>query len=112
MQSCWLLPIFWINRLPPSLGSTSTLKICPHIGSTPKTTLSHKPEQQNPKNCHDENVITQECYFQKMLMTNMVITMTGIFDAINRPKMKLITFWRLDLSPFLVKERERENLLI
>lgn len=47
-----------------------------------------------------------------MLMTNMVIIMTGIFDAVHHPKMKLITFWRLDLSAFLVRERDRENILI
>jgi hypothetical protein len=61
MQSCWLSPIFRMNMLPPSLGSTSTLKICLHLGSTSKTTLSQNPEQQNLKTHHHKNVKSQEC---------------------------------------------------
>jgi len=41
----------------------------------------------------------------------MIKNMTGIFDAVHHPKMKLL-FWRLDPSLFLVRERDRENLLI
>jgi len=101
-----------MNRLPPSLGSTSTLKVCLHLGSTSNTALSHNPEQQNLKNCRHENVKTQKCSFQKMLMTNVIITTTGIFDAVYHSKMKLTILWRLDLPPFLDKKRDRENLLI
>jgi hypothetical protein len=47
-----------------------------------------------------------------MLMTNVIITMTGIFYAVYHSKMKLTILWRLDLPPFLARKRDRENLLI
>jgi hypothetical protein len=42
----------------------------------------------------------------------MVITMSGIIDAVHHPKIKPIKFRRLDLSPYLVRERDRKNLFI